>query len=292
MSSNPFPVAGMLPLDTQFYLGTLSSGSSPSNFSYITYGALEARLIALDDDGLNDGGNITFGGDNFLVPFTYEKTGDALAAFSTQIAGSKRYLNQGESGRAFFGEEPQNFLTQGLPDLWSGYFGQFITADTKTALSIDGSSGQFVVIPREYYIRSNSCNITDNTEMRGLYPDITNWRAGNNTEINFSTKGLCASPDVVNYCQNGSEILGFCGETIGDIMCYGRCSDYTVDSNNPFCFVDREEDKFACANYQESTDQNEGGSVYAQWWFILIDLFIIVLVIAIALFAVFKKNKR
>jgi len=335
---NPFPVAGQFKDGDKIYLGVHEmKDSSPvaNSFRYVTYQTNNQEIYAHSATIDSTTGELVFGSNIKLIVWTYKKYANSTAVFSTDITGNKQYLYTEKNGLLFppssLGSSYVQYQTQGLPDLWAGYFGYFITAKDQNStvkINMDNPSNFVVAIPTTLYDKENACMSIDNTSGQGLAPAINDYINNINSKIYWCSSDSCKSTIPVTYCQNQNVIVSsgnfdqnsrtdpiFCGQSIGtdskgagtDISnsCMAVCSNFSKNKNNPVCYPGTiDSNVFGCTNYNAkrsiySGDGGGGGDngggggkpLYKQNWFIFMMIAISILVILIVIVIVFRSRK-
>lgn len=292
---NPFPVVGQLNDGDKVYMGvhTISSSTPVANsFRYVTYQTNNQEIFGHDPVGFDsDTGAPIFGENIELIIWTYKKCGSSTAYFSTDITGTTQYLYTEKSGLLFPPSSLSStricYQTQGLPDLWAGYFGYLIRKDNQNStvkINMGNPSNFVTVIPTTIYDKDNSCAAINNDTGQGLASAIVDYKANTNTKIYWSSLASCQSSIPVTYCQNQDIIFSsnkfdqnsntdavFCGQSLGtesdgggsDISnsCMAICSNFGIDRNNPVCYPGTVNNNiFGCNNYNANRSIYNGNN--------------------------------
>lgn len=266
---NEFPVKGQLIDGDLVYLGihtkTLNDVEA-NTFRYVTYEAKKNRIISHGGNVNPNTGELTFTDDNKpeLIIWTYQKGPNSTATFSTKITGQEKWLYTTKPGffesysTSFLSDQKMFYNTQGLPDLWAGYFGylivegsSYLSADIEDLSPKHYHSKFVVVIPTKLYDKSNGCIAVENSSGQGLSIPIENYTNNiPNTNIYWSSENSCKSTIPINYCQNQNIIYSggaysdvhnpklYCGNALDNITksCMGTCEFFEGKNNTPVCY--------------------------------------------------------
>lgn len=302
---NPFPISGPISVGDQLYLGVYEVNSDgeiiPGSFKYVTYQTNNGEIYGHVPISFEIDGTPVFDDNIELVIFTYERGGNSTAAFYTNITGKKQYLYTTKKSFTMFSSKQMFYTTQGLHDLWAGYFNSFIVKDTSDKfmeINMKTPSIYITAIPAKTIYEPDSCNGTDNSKGQGLSSAIEDFKNNTNGIVYYTNQSNCQKQNIVNYCQNqwsSPSLIGSltCNGTItydnGAINnCLGMCSNYILKDNTPLCTPKNSNLKsFSCKKYNRKG--NFSKPFYLKTWFIILISVLVLLAIIMIMIVIFKK---